>query len=257
MALRREEGKSPELRVVRGRGRPRKAYAELDLSPDDDRRLRKHLAATFHDAGPSPHWYVPFPQERLGDGLTLKWIADYRAEYPDDWKRMLRTLRKSGGSTTWAQATAARKGRREIPDRILGDSILSDGDDPVYMADLAHLMGLYPGINGAQKLRPTNREGAYIDLDEITIEGEVRLTARECLASGRALSAEVRRRRFDAEIREILDAIARDEREYLDALRNQSPWLAILLEELYRLWTRKPIYVAFVPISEGPHLSEQ
>jgi hypothetical protein len=262
VALRRDEAASkPGFRVVHGRGRPPKSYPRLRVAPADDERLSKHLQATvLRDGYPlkglPAQWYVPAADERLGDRLTLQWMADYRAEHPDDWKRMLRTLRKLGGSTTWTQATAHRKATHEVPDQVIGESVLSDGDESVYLADLAHLMGLYPGINGAQKLQPFNRDGAYIDLneitrDEITSEGENRLTARECLAAGNALSAEVKRRRFDAEIRAILDAIARDEREFLEALRGLSPWLEVLLGELYRLWKEsQPIYVTFIPINE-------
>jgi hypothetical protein len=160
------------------RGRPRKAYAQLDLAHDDEVRLAAHLRATIlWDGYPlktlTAPWYVPAADERLGDSLTLKWCADYQVRFLDDWKRMLRTLRKSGGSTTWTQATAVKKSRRDVPELATGNSALSDGDDPVYLQDLAHVMALYPGMNRAQKHKrqPLHRyqsfgDGAFIDPDE-------------------------------------------------------------------------------------------
>lgn len=160
------------------RGRPRKVYAQLDLAHDDEVRLAAHLRATIlRDGYPlkglTAPWYVPAADEHLGDSLTLKWSADYRIRFPDDWKRMLRTLRKSGGSTTWTQATAHKKSRRDVPELAAGDSVLSDGDDPVYLQDLAHLMTLYPGMNRAHrhKRQPMHRyqsfgDGAFVDPDE-------------------------------------------------------------------------------------------
>ena len=218
MALQREA--EARLRGVRTRGRPRKEYEKLKLDPDDWKRLADHHAETFHDTV-SP----------LGDRLTLKWITDYRAQYPDDWERMLRTLRKSGGTTTWTEATLRKKSKRDVPDQVSGDSILSDGDEPVYLSDLAHLMELYPGINGPQhRGRSTFSGGAYIDPEEI---------ARPDYEIGHRLSAEVKRLRFSGSA--VLEAIARDERECLEALHG-------------RFWkSSRPIYVAFVPISERPN----
>jgi hypothetical protein len=218
-AAQRQESERPELAVVRGRGRPREPYPYLSLAPAD---------------------------ARAGDALTVAWLSDYRALFPDDWERMLRTLRKSGGSTTWTEATVRKKSKRDVPDQVIdGSTVLSDSDEPVYLRDLAHLMELYPGINGPQhRGRSIFTGGAYIDPDEL---------ARPDYEIGRGLSAEVKRCSFDAELRAILDAIARDEREYLEALHGQSPWLEVFLEELYRLWeASQPIYVAFVPISNGP-----
>jgi hypothetical protein len=182
MALRREAEDEPELRVVRGRGRPRKKYARHAgaLAPGslDWQRLAKLHEATVLRAGyrldalPAV-WYKPATDERLGDGLTVAWLAEYRALYPDDWQRMLRTFRKSGSSTTWTQATAHKKSQRDVRELASGNTILSDGDDPVYLQDLAHLMTLYPGMNRANKHKrrpihryPTFGDGAFIDPDE-------------------------------------------------------------------------------------------
>ena len=217
MELRRDEAAS-ELRVVRGRGRPRKRYPELRLAEDDWERLAKHHAETFHGT-----------VSLLGDRLTLKWITDYQARYPDDWERMLRTLRKSGGATTWTEATLRKKSKRDVPDQVTGDNVLSDGDEPVYLSDLAHLMELYPGSNGPQhRARSTFSGGAYIDPGEI---------AHPDYEIGHRLSAEVKRLGFSA----ALEAIARDERECLEAALHGRFWKS-----------SRPIYVAFVPISEGP-----
>jgi hypothetical protein len=176
MALGQEA--EPELRVIRGRGRPRKEYPKHPLAPKDEARLSAHLRESIlWDGYPlrplTAPWYMPAADERLGDSLTLAWLKEYRELYPDDWTRMLRTLRKSGGSKTWGQARARKKNYRDVPELANGDSILGDGDDPVYLQDLAHVMTLYPGMNRAHKNKrqPIHRyqtfsAGAFVDPDE-------------------------------------------------------------------------------------------
>jgi hypothetical protein len=254
------------------RGRPIKPYAEHLLSQRDRASLRSHLIKSFHQEGPFPNWYTPAAHERLGNGLTLKWLKTYPTQHPADWKRALERL---GRSTTWAEATAEGKSQRDRADRFHGPSILSDGDDPVYRSDLARLGELFPYLRAVSKLSPDRHGMAFIDRE---------LIRRPDHETGRRLSAEVKKLRFGGsiEVRARLAAIARDEREYLlpyqddypgslmwppkepvfalnhPTIRAQKqllvPWLALLtsdecwLQSLYWVMDRLAVVVATDPI---------
>jgi hypothetical protein len=294
MALRDIEA-APELRVVRGRGRPRgsvKPFPKLGLDESSWKRLNRHLSEILTlSEGPADWWaeepdaegeYRYFQQsprprseksgkrgtgpkagglstpdndgrpdplakeDRLGDAITRQWLRDYAATYPTDYGRMqdrfvaravkgecigedgYGPLQQSAYSTK-AESTLrkdARLWKSREPTRFVGANVLSDGDDPVFLEDLAHVKWLFPGIHGAQKLQHVNRGWAYVDPKNLR---------HPDYEAGLGLSAEVKRlARTDAELRAMLAVLARDEREYLEALRLRADWLPIFLAILNR-----------------------
>jgi hypothetical protein len=125
MALRREEAdERPELRVVRGRGRPREPYVYLSAVPDDG-RLGKLLLHSFRREGPYPNWYTPAAYERERDTLTVAWLKDYRALFPDDWKRMRRNTKRY---PFWSEKTAHKRTKQEKTARVFRAQIADVAD---------------------------------------------------------------------------------------------------------------------------------
>jgi hypothetical protein len=100
----------PRLRVLQGR--PPKPYSQLPLGTDDENRLAWSLRHQWRASGPFPNWYLPAKHERLGDDLTRRWLREYKARFPSDWKRMLRNTRHAGLDAAGGQGTPLGPRRR-------------------------------------------------------------------------------------------------------------------------------------------------
>src|SRR5690348_15143636 len=112
MALRRQSVELRDLRVIRGRGRPRATHPELELDPDVEERLGAILRQGFRVEGPYVSWYLPAAHERFGSELAESWLAEFKDKHPGAWRRMLRNTRHAGDDTRGGRGTAKGPPRR-------------------------------------------------------------------------------------------------------------------------------------------------